>query len=325
MKRKAILIFLLTLLISPISYGQYNDELNKELFNEYKGEILFSENPIDLSSYSETDFQTDFQLMDDLYAQIVLKNTLENVYKEHNYVYDFNNPKYTYNYALRLNVDGKKAAQWNFELNKSYFTRAVTFDVVLSNNDPKVKRNHSDFVNDWVQVVSTLPEGKHKISLEVVPLTMDLVGNRLPVIAQGEFKLEIKKSKVEKFLASRTTDVPPATLINKGVEEKIVQASEEVYPYAEPVKAYITDVKEDWTYGTDENGFIRSRHIVASVVYQTETNNSCWVKSGLYSQQHRGNGSFGVMGHAKEVTGYYDYQIPCWKVTSEKPQFLSTK
>jgi hypothetical protein len=185
---------------------------------------------------------------------------------------------------------------------------------VLSSNNPKEKRKNSDFANEWVNIVSTLKEGKRTFDLEIVPINIDLVGNIHPILAKGSFTIDIKKDKVDKYLELRTTDLPPATMINKPVEDKIVVASDGIYPYATPLRAFIADVKEDWFYATDEFGNILSRHIIASVVYRMNTSNKCWVKTGFYSQQHQEYGNFGPMKHYKETNGYYDYQIPCWKV-----------
>ncbi len=294
--------------------AQYNTDINQEILKKYKGDILFSKTQIDLNTYKETSQPVEFDLLDNIYAQVVLGKTLSQIYSEHNYVYDYDNTRYDYNYAMELYVDGDKKARWLFELPENFYKYALTFDLYIANDDPQIKNDYSFFVNQWVNIISQLKEGKRKMRIDIIPLTMDMVGDDLPVIASGTFILNVDKDKMKEFVERKATDLPPATMVNKYIEAMILRASEDIYPHAEPLRAFITDIDEDWKYSTDENGNILYRNIVASVVYKINTSNQCWVKSGIYSQKHQGFGSFGPMNFYKETNGYYDYEIPCSKV-----------
>lgn len=316
MKRISIQISIFSILFFSTSsvMGQYNEEIDNDLLKNHKGEIIFSTSNIDLENYNENNVKKSFDLSDNIIAQVVLKKTLSQSYDEHNYVYDFKDVSYMYNYALRLKVDGNKTGRWLAELPQNYFNYAFTFDIILFTDDPKIKRDNSDFLNDWVNVVSALDEGKREFELEIIPVYKDLVGDKHPVLAKGSFTLDIDMDNMEAFLDEKTTDLPPATFINPSVEEKILIASDDIYPYSDPLSAYITDVKEDFSYSTDEMGNILSRSIIGSVVYRFNNINECWVKSAIYTQKHEGYGNFGPMIYFKETDGYYDYQIPCRKV-----------
>lgn len=297
--------------------AQYNEELTQAIFKEHAGEILFSTSPIDLEKFSEKDAKNNFTLEDNIYAQVILKESLAEIYKSKNYKYDFNNSSYSYNYALELNVDNERKARWLFELPENHFKNALTFDLVLSTSNPEIKREKSTIINEWVYTISSLKEGKRKMSLDIIPINKDIVGESLPKLALGEFVLQVDKSKVNDYISRNTTDLPPATIISKPIENLVMEASRDAYPYATPLKAYITDLKEDWTYSTDEDGNILSRHIIASIIYRMVTSGKCWVKTGIYSQKHQGYGNFAPMIYYKETNGYYDYQVPCSKVTNK--------
>lgn len=318
MRIKIIYTILFCLLGLPVLLAQYNKELSGDVYKQHRGEILLSDTEVDLADFNEKDIQNNFDLMDEIYGRIILEKSLAEIYKDNNYVYDFNNSRYDYNYSLLLFVDGEKRAGWLFELSENYFNYALSFDLVLSSRDKDEIRNNSDFVNEWVHIISTLKAGERKLRLEVVPLHVDVIGDVLPVIASGSFTLNVQKDKIDDYLAERTADLPPVTMINKSIEEKIVAVSDDIYPYATPLRAFITEITGDWTYSIDDYGNILYRHIIASVVYKFSMTNDCWVKTGLYSQKHQGYGNFGPMLYNKETNGYYDYQIPCWRVTTDE-------
>ncbi len=317
MKRKIVTLFTLIIACIFSLQGQFNEELNSAVYTAHKGEILFSNLEIDLQNFSNEDINTHFDLSDEVYAQIIMEKTLAQRYQDNNYVYDFNNSKYSYNYAMNLVLDGEKKARWLFELPENYFKHALTLDIALSSNDPEVKSKHSEFVNDWVEIISNAKEGERKVTLEVIPITIDLIGSNHPGLASGSFNLYIEKNKIRDFREKKSTDLPPVTMINKSLEIQILKESDDIYPYSDPLRAFITDVNGDWVYSTDENGNILSRYIVASVVYRINTSKKCWVKTGFYVQKHQGYGNFGSMKYLKDNDGYFDYELPCEKITND--------
>lgn len=317
MKRIATLFLIIALSGATGVTGQPNEDLNNKVFQEHKGEILFSVEEVDPATANTGNFTNEFSLDDNIYAEIILKKTLARTFEDQNYAYNYDDPRYTYNYAVRVNVDGEPASQWLYEMAENYFDKSVSVEMVLQTDDALQKRENSDFINDWVKTIAGLTDGKHQISIEVVPLTFELIGSDQPVLARGEFTLKVENELVETYRDEKTTDLPPVTAVNPALEEDILVASEGVYPYSEPLRAYVTDVEQDWSYASDEFGNIRSRHIVASVIYENRTTNKCWVKSGLYYQRHQGYGDFGPLKHFDETEGYYDYQIPCRKVNED--------
>jgi hypothetical protein len=314
MKRILTSIVLFIWLGTPLLQAQVGEDFGAELFKENTGKIIFSNKIINLTSYNGDDSQENFDLLDEIYALAILKTTLAQSYKDNKYEYDFDNNYFAYNYALILYVNEDKKAQWLYELSETYFNDAYTLDLVLSSNDPIEKRNNSDFINDWISIISTLKEGKNTFKLEIIPLNVSIVGDKHPVLASGTFTLNMEKAEMDNYKEKKTTDLPPITMVNKSIEEKILVASKGIYPYTTPLKVFITDIKEDWSYATNDIGNIVGRQIIASVVYRTNTSNKCRIKTGIYMQKHQRFGNFDPMEHFKETTGYYDYQIPCWKV-----------
>lgn len=307
-----IIFFLLS--GATLLQAQYNTDLSKGIFLNHRGEILFSEHEIDLKNHSEKDLQNNFEMSDAIYAQVILKKTLAQSYKDNNYKYDFNSVQYSYNYALQLFVDGERKAQWFFELPEEYFNNVLSFDLTICSNDPIVKRKSSEFIMEYVEAISTLEEGKRKIRLDVIPVNTKLIGDVHPVLASGTFTLNVQRNRMEDFMDKKTPGIPPVTLVNKLIEDKILSASDNIYPFATPIKVFITDVKQDWSYAIDVQGNIASRQIIASVAYRINTSGQCWIKTGYYSQKHQGYGDFGPMEYYKETKGYYNYRIPCRKV-----------
>ncbi len=316
MKRIFTSIVVCIWLGTSLLHAQIGKNYGAEFFKENKGKIIFSSKTIDITSYNEKDIKKTFDLLDEIFGLAILETTLAQTYRDNKYKYDFDfdNNYFDYNYALILYVNDDKKAQWVYELSETYFNEAFTLDLVLSSNDPIVKRKNSEFINDWISIVSTLKEGKNIFKLEIIPLNVSIVGDKHPVLASGTFTLNIGKADMENYIEKKTTDFPPITMVNKTVEEKIMVASKGIYPNTTPLKAIITDIKEDWSYSTNDYGNIVGRQIVASVVYQTNISDKCLIKTGIYVQKYEGHGNFGPMVHFKETTGYYDYQIPCWKV-----------
>lgn len=297
--------------------GNTQDKNNEPDHDKYLGKIVFSDQEIDLSKYETKE---NFDLSDNLHALAIMNKTLEESYEKNNYSYDFDNNKYTYNYALRMKVDGEEYTQWYFELPEPLFSNAQSLEYVLTTKEKKMKRLHSDIINEWVEAIAGLNSGKHEIYLEIVPLNLDVVADINPVLASGSFTLEVGKGKQDEFLKQRTTGLPPATIINSTLEEKILKASNAVYMHAKPLRAYITDRKQDWSYVRDDYGDVYARFIIASVIYKTHASDKCWVKSAFYSQDHQGYGEYDNMDYYKSLEGYYDYRIPCWKVPQQQEE-----
>lgn len=282
-------------------------------FEEYIGKIVFSSGSIDLENFRKENLKKEFTLNDELYMRVFLKKTLQKTYQDNEYQYDFYNSKYSYNYAMRLYDNDTLIANWLFEMSPDEYQKVISFAMILSTDKPGEKRHASIIVNQWADAISGLSPGKHHLKLEMVPLNIELVESKVPVLASGSFYLNVTKESKKIFLETHTTDLPPATIVNPAIEQMILDASNEIIPNAKPLRAFITDLNEDWTYSADENGNILYRHIIASVIYKMP-DQTCWIKSGVYSQKHEGYGDFGPMEYTKLTEGYYNYAIPCKKV-----------
>ena len=305
--RKYLYLATLTVFITALAAKRSDD------FKEYFGKIVFSSNSINLENFNRDNLKKEFSLTDELYMRVFMKKPLEKIYDANDYHYDFYNSRYTYNYALRLYDNGDLIANWLFEMPPGDYKNAISYTMILSTDNPAEKRHTSIVVNQWADALSGLDPGKHELKLEMVPMNIDIVDRKVPVLASGIFYLSVDKESKKRFLERHTTNLPPAAITNPTVEQMILDASDRIIPNAKPLKAFITDLKEDWTYSTDENGNILYRHIIASVVYKM-ADQTCWVKSGVYSQKHEGYGDFGPMYFSKSLEGYYNYAIPCNKV-----------
>ena len=307
------IVFLLLIAGALTLKAQYPDEISNEFFQKHKGQIVFSKTDPGNEGTAISKLSNEFTLSDNLFAEAVFKEPLAKTFAERDYMYDFSSSRYTYNYALELNVDGEKKGRWLFELPENYFKHAVSLNHIILTDQPDLKRLRGDFVNDWVNILSGLSNGTHELTLTVRPYTVDLAGSEPPAIATGSFELKVDDAG-KMALADKDTDIPPATMINKRIEASILSASDEIYPYARPLRAFITDKNGDWKYTIDDNGNITSRYITASVAYKTETTGKCWIKSAIYRQPHEGYGEFGSLVFEKEIDGYYEYQVPCDKL-----------
>jgi len=300
------------------AYSQINEKLQFDLYEKYKGKIVFSNNKISFNELDEKNLKSSFTINDEIFGQIVLKQPLAECYKENSYEYDFKNLKYAYNYSMRLFVDGVFKEQWLYEFAPENFKYTVHKELVISSSDPIHKRTNSEFVYTWVDLVTLLNPGMHTFRFEVVPMNIDIVGNDLPILASGSFTMNIEEKSIEQFKMEKTPDLPRATFSSKSIEKELLEASSDVYAEAIPLQAIITDRKGSWMYSRDINDFIESRHIIASVVYKYVSSGECWVKTGMYSQEYKGYDDYGTMTYFKETEGYYDYRVPCWKVDKIK-------
>jgi hypothetical protein len=211
---------------------------------------------------------------------------------------------------LQIFVDGKLKLQWLDEMNKKDFIYATTKAYTFCSDISQIKQRYSSLVNDWVDLVASLDGGEHHIVIKMVPLSEDF-NTDVPVIAQGEFDLNINPQQIPEFKKRKMTGLPKSTLKSEEIENDILLASKAVFEDGVPIKAVITDVRGNWAYMRDENDNITGRQIIASVVYAFPVKEDCFVKTGLYYQSHQGNGIYDDAVFVKWVRGYYDYAIDC--------------
>lgn len=296
-QRKSIgLAFLLILLLS----------FQNVTLAEKTGDIIFTSK----DDATATDGKGQFDILDNIYVNVFLDNTLSNYYKENNYTYDFREKRLNYNYALRIYNNNELMGQWLYEMPEESFETTRILHFPLATDVEYEKHRYGNMVNSWVDLVSRLKEGNHQVEMRMVLLYEDIQRKNPPVLAEGKFKLSVKNEMMAQFREKYKTGLPEATVLAPVIEEKIVQASEEVINGAVPLAAIITDVTGDWSYTYDEHGNILYRHIVASVVYQLR-DGTCWVKAGYYSQKHKGYGDFDDMIFSRDAEGYSDYEIDC--------------
>ncbi|MFW5657699.1 MAG: hypothetical protein ACOC0C_08785, partial [Bacteroidota bacterium] len=274
-----------------------------------EGKIFFSSSEEFLKMTSENLMENDFTLSDNLFVAVHLGKPLKDYYDQHNYVYRFDDARYDYNYAIRIFVDGDLKARWLYEMPPEPFERQQSLHFALATKSKELKREFSTAVNNWVSIVSGLEPGEHNVKFDIIPLNMELVGEDLPVLASGEFTLDIDENKKQAFVKEAPTDLPLVTMIAPEIERKIVEAST-IVDNSAPARAFITDVSGDWTYVKDENGNILYRHLVASVLYK-ERDGDCRIRSAWYMQEHQGYDNWGPMEWSKPAEGYHNYEVPC--------------
>lgn len=271
-----------------------------------KGKIVFT------SQDDETIVESvdQFGMLDNIYVNIFLSEPLSFYYDKYNYTYDFREKRLNYNYALRVYENNDLLGQWLYEMPPEYFTSTVNLHFPLATDQEYKKELYGNMVNSWVNLVRGLDEGKHDIKVTMALLYADIKGKNPPVLAEGSFQLKVNEDKLPAFIDKFKTELPEATMIAPAIEQQILIASDNVIEGAQPIDVIITDVTGDFNYTYDENGNILYRNIVASVVYQLR-NGECWVKTGYYTQEHKGYGDFGVMTFARDAEGYSDYEIDC--------------
>jgi hypothetical protein len=295
--------------------------------------VLFSTTPIDEANYNQDQLAEDFDVMDNLYVGVFMNNSLEHYYKQLNWEYDFadENQAYkdidyrfnfpdieqNYNFALRIFIDDELAARMLYEMAQDDMAnrRALTF--ALATDNDKDKRKFSSTVNHWNNIVTDLEPGTYNIKIDMVPFNKIVTEQKLPVIAQGEFTLDIEnEEQLTEFSNERTSELPEVTVINPEIEQQILDASENVINNSRPIKAYIVEADGDWNYVQDEFNNVKYRDIVATVAYEME-NGTCFLNSARYMQEHQGGGNYSIMRYAEDADGYYDHAIPCSKVVLE--------
>lgn len=281
------------------------------------GIIVFDTVALELEPIEERQSIGSLDLEDNIYAMVYLEKPLGDYYRELDYEYDFDLKKFDYNYSMDLYVDNELMARWYNEIDpEDEFNTATTFPFVVATttND---KMDFSSNINDWVSVITDLEAGEHDIRFEMIPVNIETVEEEQPEpVATGSFTIKVEEDKLSEYRDEYTTDIPDPTLVDAEVEEMIEHASLNVFVDAQPVKAIITDKRGDFRYTKDERGVVLYRDIVATVVYKMREGD-CWVKTALYNQPHQGSGEFGTMKYSKTIQGYYEYEVPCWKLAED--------
>jgi hypothetical protein len=259
---------------------------------EIPGTILFANTRMNRENPGKPELKHSFQLPDNLYLYAIMDKPLEKVYDSLDMDYDFNDHALNFNYALRIDVDGKEKARWLFEMPADDFKNMKIVEFVLNTSDEKQERMYSYTVNQWKNLVSRLSPGSHRIKVELLPLNVYNLNDEVPALCTGSIELEVDPHRMPGFSKEPAHILPEPTLISQLWEDQIVRASENIYPDLEPVRAIITDVKGRWSYGTDQDGNIIRRYIVASVLYRNSVIGDCEIRSSVYYQDHEGYGVF---------------------------------
>jgi len=256
-----------------------------------------------------------YSIGDELYLTLKLDKPLSDYYNKYNYKYDFNDATYNYNHAIRILVDGELTGQILLEAPESAFGSKTTYKYALASSKERISRQNYSLIMSWMEMLREQDAGKHTIELQVVPVYADVANDELPVLASQEISYNINKSDLQVFSTETTTAMPPSTINSMELEDKIVDASRDLYTAAIPIDATITDMRGDWTYFTDNTGNITHRSIIATVAYYWPTQDKCTIKTARFSQDHQGYGKFDNMRFYKEVQGYFDHEVPCSKIT----------
>ncbi len=316
------LLTVLLFLIPVICFTQrINDKLNAGMYDRHKGEIVFSKNILEDGFQKNEKKSEKFNILDDIHARVYLRKPLGYFYDSLGYDYDFELEKYDYNYIVRAFIDGELVAQWYDEMRPaSTFEKRLAFSFTIASSKSLYRRGYSDIVNDWVEIIAGLPEGKHNVRLAVLPANIDVIeSTNLLVVAEGGFVIDIDKKDKTRFVNTRTTQIPPATFTNEEVEEQIVEAASGVYD-GEPLDAVLIDPNEDFTYTRDNNGNILYRNVIAAIML-VNLDDQCEVQSAHFTQEHRGNAQYEDMRFSEDAEGFYEYQIPCYIIQEEESPY----
>jgi len=307
---------LFILLITFALGANGNDNSGQQ--DELLGIIVFDTVALDLEPVEERQSIESVNLENDIYAMVYLKKALGEYYEDLNYEYDFELKKFDYNYSMDLYVDDQLMARWYNEIDPvEEFNTTTTFPFILATKSDE-KMDFSSNVNDWVSVITDLEPGEHDIRMEVIPVNIETIDEEQPKpLAAGSFTIQVDEEKKLNYRENFTTSIPEPTMVNPEIEEMIEHASLNIFVDAQPVKAIITDNRGDFRYTKDERGAVLYRDIIATVVYKMREGD-CWVKTALYNQPHQGSSEFGTMKYSKTMQGYYEHEVPCWKLAEDE-------
>lgn len=308
-------LFVVTILMAIVSLMTYTAKGQGKDVD--KGVIVFDTEPISKTEAEKPGEVKTFNLAGDIYGRVFLQKALADYYNELGYEYNYDQEKHSYNYGIRIKVNGLIMAQYLDELiPKDLFYNKLTFDFALSPSG-ELERKFAVVQEDWVEVIKNLEEGTHEVKIELLPYHQDNVDGYVQVIASGKFNIKVDKDKMNEFLSKNFVGLPMPTMTNEDIEQKIEDATTHIYFGMEPIDAIIVDKDANWDYMVDDHGMISARTIVAAVVLQ-DKNANCYVKTGLYRQKHLGNGKFGKVFFSRKLVGLYDYQLSCDEVHKER-------
>jgi hypothetical protein len=214
--------------------------------------------------------------------------------------YAYQDDALNFNYALRIFINGEEEDTWLFEMPVEDLRNADRLDYTFNTSDEEQRRRFSYTVNHWVDLISGLGAGEYSVRVEFLPLNIYTLDMDMPVLADGTIKLHVSDADLQVFKNTKSTGPPNPTVLNQNIEQRVIRASDRLYPNLKPLAAVITDIKGDWTYGVDDLGNIIRRYIVVSVIYKNLLNGKCEIKSGVYYQDHKGQGIFGKMFYLKD-------------------------
>jgi hypothetical protein len=281
------------------------------------GEIIFSSSKAAIKKNGSVITEREFEVMDELYLSARLAEPLQAVYNSLNVKYDFRDASMNFNYALRIYIDGEREDTWMFEMPADDFRSLEELVFILNTPDEQEQRKFSYTIGNWKKLVSGLQPGTHRVRIELVPLNTLIMDEQVPVLASGSMKLKVDLRELEDFSREIPVELPRPVMVNSELEKDILSASENVYLNLEPRLAIITDAGGGWSFGSDEQGNILRRYIIASVLYRNTLAGDCVLRSAVYYQDHKGYGTFGDTFYLKPAVGYYHYALPC-DIAAEK-------
>lgn len=275
----------------------------------YRGKIVFAKNKITNESFTPQNLVTSFDANDRIYGRIFLDKPLAGYFRDYDWDFDYANTFDNYNYSIEIYVDGKKVIQWLNELPKFEFNRYRFMDMTIVPEAEK-KYDFSMSVRDWLNVVSKLDPGDHKVEIEFTPALPEYPGTDIDPVSKGSFTLNVTPENKKELLSTYRIGLPKATIVGTQLESQIVTVSEDLYPGLVPVEAFIIEPTGKMQYTRDQQENVLNRYFTASVAYRG-LQGQCQVKTGVYMQQYLGYDQFDKVEFSRPLKGYYNYQLPC--------------
>lgn len=303
MKRIIITIFSL-MIISVAGNAQ-----EKDLHNQYAGDIIFSNSELTLEKIEDKDYKDRFGITETIYGRAFLEKPLATYYDEYNWKYDFEMDLFDYNYAVIIYIDGKEMIRWLDEMPPEVFKQNTIIDFAIA-PERHQKYEYSLTVSDWIDAVEQLENGNHLVEVEIKAMSVEQPGIKKPALSKGSFTLQMDGQMLQTFKNKFKVGLPEPTMLHQEVEEGILVASKNMYPGLTPVEAVIVEPAGEWQYAEDMEGNILNRSFIAVVAY-SGFENECFVHTARYTQDHLGNNQWDDVRLSQKLQGYYDYEIPC--------------
>jgi hypothetical protein len=280
--------------IDPVPDQGFLNDFHKE----NAGKIVFSATEIDKSITNGSQLKNKFNSTEDIYGRVYLPKSIAN--ESYALGYDY------FECYYRISVDGhtfsKTASLDNFITNPNQSGKEdltykwTTFQTGLSPKASDIQEYPFSLINDFFCKMYELPDGNHKVKVEMLLSIWRKEGNLEKVIASGDFEINMSKAGRQAMGAKACPKLSYLNNHNNLLPNcfEVVSSAKNIawenwgWTSEELLKVKI--IGNDWKYNKNSFGVILSRELRGMAIIKNTKTGLCAEIPLIFHQENTSSG-----------------------------------